>query len=215
MFAEAALEMPRPAALRGDASPKRSTSAPPLPTTIFSANSEIYAQGSPADSIYRVEYGTVRIYRLLTDGRRQISAFHVAGEFFGFEADSTHHFFAEAVSRTGVREIPRPMESDLARIVLPLALKALVRAQEHLLVIGRQCATERVAAFLIDMMARQGNGPQIELAMTRADIADYLGLTVETVSRTFSRFKECGHIRLPNARAVYITNVGALRELCA
>lgn len=189
--------------------------AGPHQVAIYGANAEIYAQGSKAVALYQVEYGTVRIFRLLADGRRQISAFHVAGEVFGFEADDTHRFFAEAVSRCGIRVYPRPMHADMACAILPIALEALVRTQEHLIVIGRQCATERVAALLLDMMQRQGGRGQVELAMSRTDIADYLGLTIETVSRAFSKFKECGYIHLNSARAVEITDVAGLRALCA
>lgn len=187
----------------------------PQQLVVFAPNTEIYAQGEPATALYQVEFGTVRIYRLLADGRRQISAFHVAGEFFGFEADGAHHFFAEAVDRCGIRICQRPLDKGLASQLLPIALDALVRAQKHLLVIGRQCASERVAAFLIDMMERQGDVRHVELAMSRTDIADYLGLTIETVSRAFTKFKERGHIRMKSARTIDITDVGALRRLCA
>ncbi|TIP02293.1 MAG: transcriptional regulator, partial [Mesorhizobium sp.] len=122
-------------------------------------------------------------YRLLADGRRQISAFHLAGETFGFEAGSTHRFFAEAINGTGVRVFRTPAGTDTSRQLLPLALKSLTRAQEHLLVLGRQNAIERVAAFLVEMSERQGELTQVELPMSRIDIGDYLGLTIETVSR--------------------------------
>lgn len=189
--------------------------AEPHHVAIYGANAEIYAQGAKAVALYQVEFGTVRVFRLLADGRRQISSFHVAGEVFGFEADGTHRFFAEAISRCGIRVYQRPVQSDLASAILPIALEALVRTQEHLIVIGRQCATERVAALLLDMMQRQGGQGPVELAMSRTDIADYLGLTIETVSRAFSKFKESGYIHLKSARAVEITDVAALRALCA
>lgn len=186
----------------------------PHQTLMYSANSEIYGQGEKATAIYQVAFGTVRLYRLLSDGRRQISAFYVAGEVFGFESDSTHHFFAEAVSSAAIRIYRKPLDTETASAVLPVALRALVRAQEHLLVIGRQSAAERVAAFLMDMRERQGGLETIELAMARSDIADYLGLTIETVSRTFSKFKERGLIRLSNARVITITDPDALQSLC-
>lgn len=184
------------------------------PATVYAPNAEIYAQGEEARALYQLEFGAVRLYRLLADGRRQISAFHVAGEVFGFEADGTHHFFAEAVCASGIRVHRKPIDAEVARELLPVALQALVRAQEHLLVIGRQNAAERVAAFLLDMMDRQGGLPEIDLAMSRTDIGDYLGLTIETVSRCFTRFREAGMIRLTNARHVEIARVDALRGLC-
>jgi CRP/FNR family transcriptional regulator, nitrogen fixation regulation protein len=190
-------------------SPFAVTQAPQ--TNFFNAGSEIYGQGEKAGHIYQVEFGAVRTYRLLADGRRQIAAFYLPGEVFGFEADATHHFFAEAISATGVRTFRSSACSDLSRDLLPLALRGLVRAQEHLLVLGRQSAAERVAAFLLDMAERQGGLNQFELPMSRMDIADYLGLTIETVSRTFSKFKEKGVVRLPSLRSVDIVKWDALQ----
>ncbi|RAZ91009.1 transcriptional regulator [Mesorhizobium hawassense] len=178
--------------------------APTQPVSFFPAGTEIYAQGEKAGALYQVEFGAVRIYRLLADGRRQISAFHLAGETFGFEADTTHHFFAEAINATGVRVFRTPSGMDMSRQLLPLALKGLTRAQEHLLVLGRQNAIERVAAFLVEMSERQGGLRQVELPMSRNDIGDYLGLTIETVSRVFTRLKEKGVIRLPSLRSIEI-----------
>ncbi|GAB1583816.1 helix-turn-helix domain-containing protein [Phyllobacterium phragmitis] len=189
--------------------------AQPHQVLFCTPNKEIYAQGGRATALYQVEFGAVRIYRLLADGRRQISAFHVAGEVFGFEADGHHRFFAEAVCNSAIRVYRLPVGADLSRDVLPAALLALVRAQEHLLVIGRQNAAERVAAFLLDLAARQGSLRQIELAMSRTDIGDYLGLTIETVSRVFSKFRENGHIRLQGARTVVLLKPEALRAMCA
>ncbi|MDX8525977.1 helix-turn-helix domain-containing protein [Mesorhizobium sp. MSK_1335] len=174
------------------------------PVSFFPAGAEIYAQGEKAGVLYQVEFGAVRIYRLLADGRRQISAFHLAGETFGFEADTTHHFFAEAINATGVRVFRTPSGMDMSRQILPLALRGLTRAQEHLLVLGRQNAIERVAAFLVEMSERQGGLQQVELAMSRNDIGDYLGLTIETVSRVFTRLKEKGVIRLLSLRSIEI-----------
>ncbi|PAP98217.1 helix-turn-helix domain-containing protein [Mesorhizobium mediterraneum] len=180
------------------------------PLSFFSAGAEIYAQGEKAGAFYQVEFGAVRIYRLLADGRRQISAFHLAGETFGFEAGTTHHFFAEAVIATGIRVFRLAAGADMSGQLLPLALKGLTRAQEHLLVLGRQNATERVAAFLVDMAERQGDLRQVELPMSRMDIGDYLGLTIETVSRVFTKLKERGVIRLINLRCVEIVKQDAL-----
>ncbi|BCH24223.1 transcriptional regulator [Mesorhizobium sp. L-8-10] len=184
--------------------------------SLFPAGAEIYAQGEKSGNLYKVEFGAVRIYRLLADGRRQISAFHLPGEVFGFEADRTHHFFADAVGATGI-SILRANASggDAASELLPLALLSLVRAQEHLLVLGRQNATERIAAFLTDMSARQGGLRQIDLPMSRADIADYLGLTIETVSRVFSKLKQRGIIKLASLRRIEIARWQTLHEMAA
>ncbi len=184
------------------------------PATFFPAGSEIYAQGESCGNLYQVEFGAVRIYRLLSDGRRQISAFHLAGEMFGFEADKSHHFFAEAICGTGIRVL-RPSASHVVAELLPMALQSLVRAQEQLLVLGRQNAVERVAAFFLEMSERQGGLRQVEFPMSRLDIADYLGLTIETVSRVFSKLKSKGIIRLPSLRCVEIVKLRTLQDMAA
>jgi len=193
--------------------PATLSSGPVQPISFFPAGSEIYAQGEKAGAFYQVEFGAVRIYRLLADGRRQISAFHLAGETFGFEAGATHHFFAEAINATGVRVFRLNAGADMSHQLLPLALKGLTRAQEHLLVLGRQNAIERVAAFLVDMVERQGGLRQVELPMSRTDIGDYLGLTIETVSRVFTRLKDKGVIRLLNLRSVEILKQDVLQTM--
>ncbi|ESY75307.1 helix-turn-helix domain-containing protein [Mesorhizobium sp. M0051] len=183
----------------------------PQPLSFYPAGTEIYAQGETAGAFYQVEFGAVRIYRLLADGRRQISAFHLAGETFGFEAGTTHHFFAEAINATSVRVFRTASGVDISRQLLPLALEGLTRAQEHLLVLGRQNAIERIAAFLVDMAERQGGLQQVELPMSRMDIGDYLGLTIETVSRVFTRLKDKGVIRLLSLRSIEIVRQDVLQ----
>lgn len=187
----------------------------PQPVNFFSPNKEIYGQGEKAGALYQVEFGAVRVYRLLADGRRQISAFHLAGELFGFEADSHHHFFADAICSTGVRVFRLSADADIARAILPEALRCLSKTQEHLLVLGRQNAVERVAAFLVDMAERQGGLRQIDLPMQRTDIGDYLGLTIETVSRAFSKLKDSGIIKLRSSRRVELVKWNALSAMSA
>ena len=185
----------------------------PRQVEFFSPNAQIYAQGDRATALYQVEYGVIRLFRLLSDGRRQICAFHVAGEVFGFEADGQHHLFAEAVCDAAVRVFKRPIRED--KSLLTLVMRELVRAQEHLLVIGRQTACERIAAFMIDLYERLGHEQHFELAMSRTDIADYLGLTIETVSRVFSKFRSKGYIKLHGTRGVDFLQIDALRSICA
>jgi CRP/FNR family nitrogen fixation transcriptional regulator len=182
--------------------------------TFFPAGSEIYAQGEKVGGIHLVEFGVVRVYRLLADGRRQISAFHLAGEMFGFEAEATHHFFAESINATGIRTFRPSVGADLSHDLLPYALRGMTRAQEHLLVLGRQNAIERLAAFLIDMSERQGDLSPVELPMSRQDIGDYLGLTIETVSRVLSKLRQKGTIRLLGPRSVEIVRREALQCMC-
>ncbi|PDQ23109.1 transcriptional regulator [Mesorhizobium sanjuanii] len=213
MYAHTTSKIALPSHLQPSSLSAALDSVPLQPVSFFSAGAEIYAQGEKAGAFYQIEFGAVRIYRLLADGRRQISAFHLAGETFGFEADSTHHFFAEAINATGVRVFRLTAGADMSRQLLPLALKGLTRAQEHLLVLGRQNAIERVAAFLVDMVERQGGLRQVELPMSRMDIGDYLGLTIETVSRVFTRLKDNGVIRLLNLRSIEILKQDVLQDM--
>lgn len=185
-------------------------SAPRQHVQFFSSGAEIYGQGETAGPVYQVEFGAVRVYRLLPDGRRQISAFHLPGEVFGFESDSVHHFFAEAIIATGLRAFRQNPGADLASALLPLALRSLTRAQEHLLVLGRQHAIERMAVFLADMAERQGGTGHVDLPMPRSDIGDYLGLTIETVSRILTKLRAKGVIRLINVRSIEICRPEAL-----
>lgn len=186
----------------------------PLLTRNYLAGSEIYAQGELAGELYEIEFGAVRIHRLLADGRRQVIAFHLAGEKFGFEAGGTRAFFAEAITATGIRPLGAAAGNLDAPELMALALRGMLKAQEHLLVIGRQCARERVAAFLLDMAERQGDDVMIELPMPRLDIADYLGLTIETVSRTFAKLRAQGVIELRGTRNVTLKKRDLLIELC-
>jgi CRP/FNR family nitrogen fixation transcriptional regulator len=188
----------------------------------FARNMEIYAEGEPAGNVYKVVSGVVRISKLLPDGRRQISAFHTAGDMFGFEADDLHHASAEAV--TPVKVIAYKWQSLLAdsagsasvvRDLLNLTIVGLRQTQEHLLLLGRKNALERVAAFLLDMAKRTKTGPVVELAMARHDIADYLGLTLETVSRMFAELKDQGAIKLEGARRVHLLDTERLVAMSA
>jgi CRP/FNR family transcriptional regulator, nitrogen fixation regulation protein len=181
---------------------------------IFAAEAEIYGQGGPARRLYKIEFGAVRVYRLLADGRRQVVAFHFAGETFGFEVGGVHSFFAEAIIQTGLRTITKPVKDNVSPELMVLALRGMVRAQEHLLVVGRQSAMEKLAAFLLDLADRQGDLDQIDLPMTRVDIGDYLGMTIETVSRSLSKLRAEGILRLRNARCVEILKHDRLRQMC-
>ena len=197
------------------ASARTSLCDTPAATSFLSAGEEIFAQGERSGDLYKVEFGAVRVYRLLADGRRQIVAFHLSGEVFGFEADTTHRFFAEAICATAVRVMRAAPAVEAQGDLLSMALESLGRAHEHLLLLGCQSAVERIAAFLVDMTERQGGLKHVELPMSRADIGDYLGLTVETVSRVFSRLKQQGVIKLPGLRSVEIVRWQALRDMTA
>jgi CRP/FNR family nitrogen fixation transcriptional regulator len=204
------------------AQPQRSKSAVLGIAMSFGRDMEVYAEGEPASHVYKVVSGVVRISKLLPDGRRQISAFHTVGDMFGFEADDLHNASAEAV--TPVKVIAYKWHSLLAagsqsaslvRDLLNLTMVGLRHTQEHLLLLGRKNALERVSAFLLDMDKRGGFRPVVELAMPRHDIADYLGLTLETVSRMFAELKERGVIKLEGARRVHLLDKDRLAALGA
>jgi len=184
----------------------------PSAVTLYDAGSVVYAQGDKAGPLYLVSFGAVRLCRLTADGRRQISGFVLPGEVFGFEAGGEHHFYAECTASTGLRAL-RPSPGDATESTLGLALETLTRTQEHLLVLGRQTALERMAAFLTDIAARQGHDRIVALPMQRNDIADYLGLTFETVSRVIGRLKSRRLIRLRSTREIELLDPEALAAL--
>jgi CRP/FNR family nitrogen fixation transcriptional regulator len=165
----------------------------------YKKGTEIYGEKEPADYVYQVKIGAVRSYKLLSDGRRQIGAFHLAGDIFGLENGGEHRFTAEAIVETTVRLIRRHSlelvaESDavVARNLLSMTTNNLQHAEDHMLLLGRKTSLERVAAFLIEMDRRLTATSVLALPMSRRDIADYLGLTLETVSRALSRLHELG-----------------------
>lgn len=190
---------PRPTSLRtlgmtSDSDPKVS-----LNEFTYKKGTEIYGEKEPADYVYQVKSGAARSYKLLSDGRRQIGAFHLAGDIFGLENGSEHRFTAEAIVKTTVRLIKRRSlelvaESDamVARNLLTLTTDNLQHAEDHMLLLGRKTSLERVAAFLTEMDRRLTAAGVMALPMSRRDIADYLGLTLETVSRALSRLHELG-----------------------
>ncbi|MDI7864468.1 helix-turn-helix domain-containing protein [Rhizobiaceae bacterium n13] len=183
------------------------------PTSSYANGQEIYAEGQRATRIYRVEFGAVRVCHSLADGRRQILSFHLPGEWFGFGANSVHRFSAEAIGYTGIQSLGLTATMDLSSSLMPAVLQCLARAQDHQLLITRQCATERTAAFLSEMAERQGDRNLVQLPMARADIADYLGLTTESVSRSFTRLKDKGVIRFHGQRSIEIARWDMLQLL--
>jgi CRP/FNR family nitrogen fixation transcriptional regulator len=191
--------LPRPNSLHDFG--MRSTSNPIVSLNEFTykKGTEVYGESEPADYIYQVKSGAVRSYKLLSDGRRQIGAFHLAGDIFGLENGSEHRFTAEAIVDTTVRLIKRNSlelvaESDamVARNLLSMTTTNLQHAEDHMLLLGRKTSLERVAAFLLEMDRRLSAADVMALPMSRRDIADYLGLTLETVSRAISHLHDLG-----------------------
>lgn len=183
-------------------------------SAIFTTGMQIYLPGEARDTLYRVAFGGVRICRYLVDGRRLITAFHLTGETFGFECGNRHQLVAEALCRTKIlfmRMRGFPQQSSLE--VLPLAVDNLTRAHEHLLLLGRHDCSERVALFLLEMSQRQHGSSHVVLPMARRDVADYLGLSPETLSRVLTRMKSEGIIKLLTLRDIYVANWRKLQEL--
>jgi CRP/FNR family nitrogen fixation transcriptional regulator len=185
----------------------------------FARNEEIYGEEEEADFIYRVVTGVVRTTHVLQDGRRQVTGFFYPGDVFGLETAEAHETCAEAVVECRVAlfrrgTIERAAEQDLgtARALRSITVRHLERTRAQLAFLAHKSATERVAAFLADMSARADDPRSIILPMSRVDIADYLGLTFETVSRSFTQLERDGVIALPASRRVEVRRPDALGD---
>jgi CRP/FNR family transcriptional regulator, nitrogen fixation regulation protein len=190
----------------------------------YGKGTEIFGEAEPADYIYQVIEGAVRTHKLLPDGRRQIGAFHLPGDIFGLVNGDFHRFTAEAIVDTTVRlvrrqSLERVAETDPAilRSLRTMTSANLEHVENHVLLLGRNTARERVAAFLVEMKGRLTAAGVIALPMTRRDIADYLGLTFETVSRMFNAFERKGYLRFLDRmqRQVVVLNAARLTKLDA
>lgn len=183
----------------------------------------LFAEGDAADSIYEVVRGMVRLYKLLPDGRRQITGFLSSGQLLGLAPAGLCVYTAEAITEITVCRYKRAAFERLidevpgfAKRLLAVTSHELEAAQDQMLLLGRKSATEKVASFLLLMADRHGEEmEEVQLRMTRGDIADYLGLTIETVSRTLSRLKQDGVIALPSCTHVEIRDRDGLEDLAA
>ena len=186
----------------------------------FARGTEIYAEGDRGDCWFRVVSGTVRMCKLLADGRRHIAEFFHAGDCFGLDGVGERLFAAEAVGDVIVMRFPRTATErlieerpELARRLCNMTLRSLAHAQTHMLSLGRMTASERVAGFLLELAERRDATRYLDLPMSRSDVADYLGLTIETVCRTLSTFKRDGVIAIPNPQRIEICNPEALEAM--
>ena len=185
----------------------------------YAAGEEIYAQEEEADMVYRVVSGAVRTTRLLSDGRRQIGDFYYAGDLFGLESGEEHRFSAEALNNATILVVKRSALShygdDGARIERALwtaTAQELRRTQEHLSLLGCKSACEKVAAFLLDIADRSRNDVAA-LAMGRQDMADYLGITIETVCRMLRQLQDDGVVEFVGSRRFRLRHRAALARL--
>ena len=189
----------------------------------FAKGAELFVEGDASTFFYKVVSGTVRTVKLLADGRRQIEAFYVAGDVFGLERGSSHTLTAEAVEGVAAIAYRRSDFASLMRrdpavteALMSATLANLDRAHEHMVLLGRKTAMERMASFLLDLARRLSCGDRVRLPMQRSDIADHLGLTIETVSRTLTQMVRADLIRLAEAgHTIVLADKDALRLLAA
>lgn len=184
----------------------------------------VFAEGDSRSHLYRVETGTICLYKLLPDGRRQVLGFAYPGDLVGLGPLGEHQFNAQATKPSRLRSLPWSTLQHVARHDPALGIKLyevmsqeLAAAHDLLLTTGQRTATERVAAFLLAMSRRsQRKGEDasiVDLPMTRSDIGDFLGLTIETVSRTFTKLRHLGIIDLAQSTHVHIVDMDALEGL--
>ncbi len=184
----------------------------------------LFYEGDEADRVFNVATGTLRLSKLLADGRRQVTGFALPGDFLGLAADGTYTCSAEPVTDVGICRFDARKFADLCgrypdleRRLLEKARDELVAAQEQMLLLGRKTPIEKIASFLLDLSRHSTAwglpASPVLLPMSRADIADYLGLTIETVSRTFTKLRSLGAIELPESHRVVLRDQQHIENL--
>ena len=186
----------------------------------FKTGETIFVEGDAAPFCYQLASGVVKEYNTLEDGRRQIADFYGTGELFGIsELDEQLHT-AEAITDCAVRCYPRDtllhavaVSPELSHQFLDTLMTRLHHARERIIMLGRMSAIQRVAAFLMRLSSEQNALDNIRLAMSRQDIADHLGLTIETVCRALTELRKKGMVDMPSARVFSIPNEAALDDI--
>ena len=180
----------------------------------------LFHQGDDDRNIYKIESGLVRLYRVLNDGRRQIISFRFAGDILGFEAGTKRHCGAEAVTPVKVRSLDQNSayrrlrdEPALAPQLVSLLSQELENARGQIAVLNRRSAIEKLAAFILELHRRQGECGTVEIPLSRTDIADFLGLTIETVSRNLTKLRTKRIIELPRIHSLVIVDLERLEAL--
>ncbi len=188
------------------------------------AETMLFGEGDPATHLFQLVHGVLRLCRLLADGRRSITGFAYPGDVIGIAVSSSYAYSAEAVTDCELWRTPRAAfarlidsSPDFAREMYAMVSNELCAAQDQMLLLGRKTAPERVASFLLRLAGRGRPAGEtarcIDLPMSRADIADYLGLTPETVCRVMTKLKRAGIIVLPNAQTVELLDPEALGDI--
>lgn len=186
----------------------------------YAKDEEIFAQDEDADLVHMVVSGAVRTTRLLSDGRRQVGCFYYPGDLVGLETHAVHRFSAEAICPSTVLVVRRSAlrsaldEGHLERAIWEAARRELERTQEHLLVLGRKTACEKVASFLMALAQREP-AERVQMPMSRQDMADYLGLTIETVSRMLTQLQGASVVEFDGSRKFKVKRWEALEEMAA
>lgn len=199
------------------------TTAPGMRTSL-GRDDVLFSEGDAARSCYRIVSGAIRVVKIMADGRRAVVDFFLPGEIVGLDGAEICDFTAEAIVDCELVRYPRPRFDDTqaenpqaGRRLLELTFRRLAAAQSQMLLLGRMTAMERIATFLLNLERRLGRAAgdlrTVRLDMTRMDIADYLGLTLETVSRMLNQLKRRGIIELPHPQRIGILKPGALRAL--
>lgn len=193
------------------------SSAVPGVHVSYSAGEEVHGEGEPAIYGYRILTGVVRTFRVLPDGRRQVEGFHFSGDVFSMELGTVYELSAEAVSDTKILVMKRSLIDSLlqhdpavGRELLMWTYQTLARAREQMTLLGRKSASEKVASFLLQL---ETVGDAVTIPMCRSDIADYLGLTVETVSRVLAQLERTEAIELPSSRKIKVHSRARLSML--
>jgi CRP/FNR family nitrogen fixation transcriptional regulator len=187
----------------------------------FARNETIFSESDEARYSYRVLKGAVRLSKVMLDGRRQIAQFLLPGDMFALDSDDEHSLTAEALTEVSLICYPRSQVERLSddvpevrRELMASLRRELSAAQDHLVMLGRQTAKERVASFLLQLAKRHKESRgRVEFPMSRQDIADYLGLTIETVCRALTELKRLCVIATPDRRHAVIRNFDALEAI--
>ncbi len=193
-------------------------------TMTFDPHQAIVDEAEPATFLFNITGGAVKLYKLLPDGRRQITGFLFEGDFLGIALNDSYAYTAEAIGQVTLCRFPKEKFEGLLdefpkleKQLLEVASNELAQAQDQMLLLGRKTAREKVVSFLLSLGSRaeRRGAPSspAALPMSRSDIADYLGLTTETVSRTFTALKSSGVIRLLSGNMVELKEVEALEDL--
>ena len=200
-----------------------STSSRKTTEARLKAGSYLFFEGDNVDWLHQVTSGVLRLTRLLEDGRRQVIAFGYPGDIVGFPSDGLHHTDCEALVETRLQPYRRSAlensedDPQLHKQLLQAALREISGMQDHFMMLGRKSAAEKVASFLCVLVDRVGENisgfQQVELPMSRGDIADFLGLTTETISRTLTQMRKNGIIEIENIHTVKILRPSALLEM--